>query len=389
MCSNANYKVVVKGVKLADFIPAGTYAFPAENTSEISAEAMDKWTLSNAEKVNYTVSGDAVTLTAEAQSLTFDGGSFMVLPQQLTAWDGTQTNKAGSYISVLCQIYRVDGTNETMIYPTEEDKYAYAAVPVGTDLKMGNKYIYTLNFLDGEFGGAGQIDPNPGEGVEDGDDTVDTAPEVEGGAGEDGTIIAGTGIGFTVSVDEWNEINEAPAMQERPSVNLGLSVKWATMNIGANSPGEYGDYFYRGATKPYNSGEEGSSSVTIQTTLTADYDAATVNWGESWHIPTEEECNELINYCTWTKQTADESGYGVAGYLVTSNIDGFTDKSIFLPLAGCQYRDNYIIAYWTSTYRNGDVYMSDHSIIDNPLPDVATSNSTFGNFWASIRPVKK
>ena len=91
-------------------------------------------------------------------------------------------------------------------------------------------------------------------------------------------------------------------------VDLGLSVKWATMNVGATTPEDYGDYFAWGEKD----------------------DAAHVNWGGSWRMPTLAEWRELYDNCTWTWTTQN----GINGYKVTSNKEGYTDRFIFLPAAG-------------------------------------------------------
>ena len=132
-------------------------------------------------------------------------------------------------------------------------------------------------------------------------------------------------------------------------VDLGLSVKWATCNVGATSPEEYGDYFAWGETTPkttynwstykYCNGDEYSmtkyctdsyiGTVDNKTTLELSDDAAHVNWGGSWRMPTKAEQDELrnTNNCTWTWTTQN----GVNGYKVTSKKNG---NSIFLPAAG-------------------------------------------------------
>ena len=134
-------------------------------------------------------------------------------------------------------------------------------------------------------------------------------------------------------------------------VDLGLSVKWATCNVGANSPEEYGGYFAWGETEPKNlfywtnykycTGIDpdhlmtkyctDSSSGTVDNKITLDFedDAAYVNWGNKWRMPTTDEYNELMdaNNCTWRWTTQN----GVNGYKVISKING---NSIFLPAAG-------------------------------------------------------
>ena len=130
-------------------------------------------------------------------------------------------------------------------------------------------------------------------------------------------------------------------------VDLGLSVKWATCNVGATKPEEYGDYFAWGETQPKSIYDwssykycNGSSStltkyntvsslgtVDNKTTLELSDDAARANWGGSWRMPTEAELIELREQCTWTWTTQS----GVNGYKVTSDKNG---KSIFLPATG-------------------------------------------------------
>lgn len=106
-------------------------------------------------------------------------------------------------------------------------------------------------------------------------------------------------------------------------VDLGLSVKWATCNVGATSPEDYGDYYQWGAIEP-NAVYAAVGDISGD----AKYDAATANWGGSWRMPTEEELQELIDDCTWTCTERN----GVNGCEVKSKKNG---NSIFLPAAGC------------------------------------------------------
>ena len=126
---------------------------------------------------------------------------------------------------------------------------------------------------------------------------------------------------------------------EPEHVDLGLSIMWATCNVGATKPEEYGDYFAWGETTPkeeYNTTtyqyydrstgqytKYGSDSLTM---LEPEDDAAHVNWGGEWRMPTKEEMNELIDKCTWTWTQYN----GIDGYEVT----GTNSNSIFLPAAG-------------------------------------------------------
>ena len=135
------------------------------------------------------------------------------------------------------------------------------------------------------------------------------------------------------------------------AVDLGLSVKWATCNVGATTPEEYGDYFAWGETttketyKEDNSLTYGLSNSELQSqgyidsegNLTPQYDAATANWGGTWRMPTYEELKELRTNCTWTIATQND----VYGY----NVEGPNGNSIFLPIVVGGGRGY----YWSST----------------------------------------
>ena len=135
------------------------------------------------------------------------------------------------------------------------------------------------------------------------------------------------------------------------AVDLGLSVKWATCNVGATSPEGYGDYFAWGETSPKTSYTEDNSKTYGKSMgdIGGDsrYDAATANWGSGWRLPTKSECYELIDNCTWTWTKLN----GVDGYKVKSKKNG---NSIFLPAAGYYYRGTnprHVPSgyYWSST----------------------------------------
>ena len=160
-------------------------------------------------------------------------------------------------------------------------------------------------------------------------------------------------------------------------VDLGLSVKWATCNVGADSPEGYGDYYAWGETATKSEYEwttyklcngsystltkycmiSGYGTVDNKTTLEAADDVAYVKWGRSWRMPTETEFKELIDNCTWTwcdGSTTQYNGTTVKGYKVTSNKSGYTDKSIFLPAAGERdggtlNNDDLHCEYWSSS----------------------------------------
>jgi hypothetical protein len=147
------------------------------------------------------------------------------------------------------------------------------------------------------------------------------------------------------------------------AVDLGLSVKWANMNVGAKKASGFGSYFAWGETQPKEyyswntyAWSKGNtqfltkySSTDKRTRLAPTDDAASANWGDNWRMPTAEEFDELINpdNCTWEWTTQD----GVNGYKVTGKKTG---NSIFLPVTGFRYYADTQFrsisgVYWTSS----------------------------------------
>ena len=145
-------------------------------------------------------------------------------------------------------------------------------------------------------------------------------------------------------------------------VDLGLSVKWATCNVGASKPELYGDYFAWGETQPKGYYDwsnykwcNGTSdnltkyctdsifgTVDNKTVLEAADDAAHANWGGSWRMPTAEEWSELQHNCTWTLTGLN----GVGGYKVTAD----NGNSIFLPASGYFWGESVSIGYGVAHY---------------------------------------
>lgn len=161
-------------------------------------------------------------------------------------------------------------------------------------------------------------------------------------------------------------------------VDLGLSVKWATCNVGASKPEDYGEYYAWGETvtkitytwinyhfrtsgdsednvrfNKYNTSSS-RGSVDNKTILDIADDVANIKWGGGWRMPTQSEFQELMDYCTWTWTTQN----GVNGYRVTGIKSGYTDRSIFLPAAGYRYDTSLHDAgsygyYWSSSLYAG------------------------------------
>ena len=151
-------------------------------------------------------------------------------------------------------------------------------------------------------------------------------------------------------------------------VDLGLpsGLKWATCNIGASSPEQAGLYFAWGETIGYTA-EQVTSGVrsfnmdvynagpaaSISADLTLEQDAAYVNLGGKWRMPTYDECQELIDNCdvVWTD---DYNGTGVVGKVFTSKVNG---NSVFFPYAGvCD--NSYVDGvgsngfYWSASWKS-------------------------------------
>ena len=153
-------------------------------------------------------------------------------------------------------------------------------------------------------------------------------------------------------------------------VDLGLSVKWASANLGAPAPDEVGAYFAWGETSPkvglysgknYRFGEYSNmwtkynmgadvyikghyTEPDFKETLDPEDDAAAVLLGDGWRMPTADELWELRTKCTW-KSVMDtikieKSGtlggteIRLKGYITTSNVPGYEGRSIYLPATG-------------------------------------------------------
>ncbi|MBR2368678.1 MAG: hypothetical protein IKA83_00815 [Paludibacteraceae bacterium] len=168
-------------------------------------------------------------------------------------------------------------------------------------------------------------------------------------------------------------------------VDLGLpsGTKWATMNVGAESPEDYGDYFAWGETTPKSSYTDSNYNYSSNpTTLPLDRDAAYTNWGTSWRMPTNAELKELKDNCTWTRTTQN----GVKGYKVTSKTNG---NSIFLPAAG--YRSSSDLGgagsngdYWSSSLDSDYSYCAYYLYFNSSYVDGGGSSRFCGR---SVRPV--
>lgn len=134
-------------------------------------------------------------------------------------------------------------------------------------------------------------------------------------------------------------------------VDLGLSVLWATTNVGASSVEERGKWYSWGETAPKQEYKSSNYTYSGSEKLPASDDAATVNWSSEWRMPTTAEMKELINNCIW-EWVENFNNTGANGSLGTSMKNGNT---IFFPATYFRVDDKTVVKddnsegyYWTS-----------------------------------------
>ena len=152
----------------------------------------------------------------------------------------------------------------------------------------------------------------------------------------------------TKPIAEKQPVSNMPSSVEY--VDLGVSALWATCNVGASKPEEFGNYYTWGSKTPKSYSSSNSIYTDKLPVLPPSADAATFTLGSKWRMPTDAEWNELCTCCNW-KWTIKN---GVYGYEVSGIKYGYTDNSIFLPAAGFIIDEKeidmgYIGCYWSST----------------------------------------
>ena len=297
---------------------------------------------------------------------------------------------------------------------TQDENYVYFTLADGTVIKIAkaskeeqpnSEFIFTITYA-----------PNGGEGVMVPDTfyygiskvvtltcfyTRENYYFTEWNTRPDGSGVT-YAYGTKISIDkniilyaQWEKALGTPAEY----VDLGLSVKWATYNVGATTPEEYGDYFawgevkskidytennykYQGYTK-YNPTDKKKVLDIID-------DAARMNWGGKWRMPSDSEWGELISQCTWEWDNEKN------GYVVTSQKEGYTQKSIFLPAAGYKGRGNHSCGssvghYWRTSlggslgsYDDGERFAEYIYFSWSSTPGMSTEYRYSG---LSIRPI--
>ena len=192
-------------------------------------------------------------------------------------------------------------------------------------------------------------------------------------------------------------------------VDLGLSsgTLWATCNVGANAPEEYGDYFAWGEVVPnketytwsttawvyyegsslrfskYNTSDQ-YGAIDNKTELDPEDDAAYVNWGPEWRMPSADQVNELLTQCTW--EWLEVNGVNCR------KLTGPNGNSIFLPAAGQRSGANTSSVGTNGNYWTRDLYatttvnpMNAFKLYFSKTMKQRTSGSR--NYGCSVRPV--
>jgi hypothetical protein len=204
-------------------------------------------------------------------------------------------------------------------------------------------------------------------------------------------LVTAVGVGnatVTVTTDDGrftaqcNTIITAPVIDGHEYVDLGLpsGTKWATMNVGASSETDYGDYYMYGLTAKYNQNQ--SNYKGVENPLATSADTAAQVWGGSWHMPTSARCQELIDNTTREWTTIN----GVRGGKFTASNGNYV---FFLPAGlkdrGTGYGMGTSCNVWASTPLNNNTSYACYLYCDSN----SSSVSNQGQRWdgRSIRPV--
>ena len=283
-------------------------------------------------------------------------------------WPSSLSSNISNYSSFAYVLYFYDGYYDWDIY------YRYRGLSVRP--VCGAPVVnYTVSVLNNENGTVLIDGANVASAlVADGTEVTVIATANDGYEfvgwfiGDNATAVS-TDATYTFAVGEDIELvakfNEKQNVASYEAVDLGLSVKWASFNVGATKPEEYGGYYAWGETEEKEDYSWGTykwcngsyytltkyctdsyGTVDNKTVLDLEDDVAHVKWGGDWRMPTKEEQDELRNNCTWEWTTLN----GVNGYMVT----GPNGNCIFLPAAGnrggtdVNYR-GYLGNYWSGS----------------------------------------
>ncbi|MBP5681071.1 MAG: InlB B-repeat-containing protein, partial [Bacteroidales bacterium] len=369
----------------------------------IAGDRDDESSMSNNYYYNFTVAGqsNATDVGCRGRDVTDNDGAVSV--HTITLGEGV-TLAASASKSYNNTNYYVKGLSVELNYSgTVPEGFVFCGYAVNGEAIEGNSFtmpaadvtvtarwarIYTIAY-----------DANGGTGAPDAQTKIE---------GEDLTLTTSVPTRPGYKFVGWKASNEAG----HDYVDLGLpsGLKWATCNIGANNPEEYGDYFAWGETTGYNSGKTtfdwstykycngdydkqtkycnnrsfGNNGFTdTKTELDLADDAARANWGGSWRMPTHAEQEELVNNCSTTWTTVN----GVYGHLFTSNNNG---KTLFLPAVGYRDGTSFLDAgsygyYWSSSLYSGCPYNAWDLYV---YPNEVDAFDSFDRSWGfSVRAV--
>lgn len=181
------------------------------------------------------------------------------------------------------------------------------------------------------------------------------------------------------------------------AIDLGLpsGTKWASYNVGATAPDDYGGYYAWGETEEKDSydlsnynhcdGTDNTYHNLGESIIGTEYDVATVKWGSQWHMPTKEQFEELINNCSVVFGKTKNGVYGI-------QFTGPNGNKIFLPAAGCKVKQsspNHLEGkYLTGQLTKWGDYVSD-SMCDILSFDNNSPSLYYGiRYWGvPVRPV--
>ena len=342
-----NTTVKITKVQICNVSPNATLPFSGSATSSGTAVS---YQIGMASSSPVTLSSSSATL------LTADNGYLLLAPQTTTAWTATSA-LSNSYVALTGTV-KVNSVY--LVGSATADGTWY--VPLAASFGAGKKDAISLVF---------------------------------GMKHEDGARTFGYDkYGYQLAINTKNY--PIPT-----AVDLGLSVKWASCNLGASEPEEYGKYYAWAATTGYASSESHDFSwantkycingnyqswsryTSDDATLESSDDAATVNLGGSWRIPTHKDWQDLYNECTWTWTTLNS----VNGYKVSSKKN---NNWIFLPAAGDRDGTSSICVgsngdYWSSQVGSNNVHSAWHMVFNSGYRNPDYIDDRFYGF--SVRPV--
>lgn len=322
----------------------GTYRVVGKSTAE-GDNIQEKCSFTFDEQIDISMTSHVITLHAKYDCflLIFNNDKIQTLQNfNGSAFAPFFTFSTYKYAFVNNTLYNVAKKNEAYILGKYTDDAEFKIYTGNLNFEKGKYYVY--NSISNDF----DVPP-----MEEGTDTNREIP------------------GFGRVAD---------------AIDLGLSVKWASWNVGASKIADYGGLYGAGDPTGLKTSTNHSDYYfkNGESICGTGYDLAFVKWGFPWRMPTFAELNELYIKCTWTDGEID----GIKGNWVK----GPNGKIIFLPWAG--YRigaDDYFVRNSGGTYWSGDMGVTNHSngYKDLDIGPGGVINTDGGSNYVgqSIRPV--